>query len=110
MRENMLTPIESSYFTFLRKENRDLRKENKNLKEENKELKSKIVELENYLKIEVEFTENVCKSVSKDKIELTKKIESLEDEIKRLKDINILSIYKKMFGSEMNKEFDKLLF
>ena len=34
MRENMLTSVESSYFTFLRKENRDLRKENKNLKED----------------------------------------------------------------------------
>ena len=30
----MLTAVESSYFTFLRKENRDLRKENKILKED----------------------------------------------------------------------------
>ena len=30
----MLTSVESSYFTFLRKENRDLKKENKNLKED----------------------------------------------------------------------------
>lgn len=88
-----------------------IREENKNLKTENKELKSKIDELENYLKIEEEFSENVCKSYSKDKIELTKKIESLEDENKRLKDINNnLSIYKKMYGSEMDKEFDKLFF
>ena len=88
-----------------------IREENKNLKTENKELKSKIDELENYLKSEEEFSENVCKSFSKDKIELTKKIESLEDENKRLKDINNnLSIYKKMYGSEMDKEFDKLLF
>ena len=88
-----------------------IREENKNLKTENKELKSKIDELENYLKIEEEFSENVRKSFSKDKIELTKKIESLEDEIKRLKDINNnLSIYKKMYGSEMDKEFDKLFF
>ena len=88
-----------------------IREENKNLKTENKELKSKIDELENYLKSEEEFNENVRKSVSKDKIELTKKIESLEDEIKRLKYINNnLSIYKKMFGSEMDKEFDKLFF
>ena len=88
-----------------------IREENKNLKTENKELKSKIDELENYLKSEEKFSENVRKSFSKDKIELTKKIESLEDEIKRLKDINNnLSIYKKMYGSEMDKEFDKLLF
>ena len=88
-----------------------IREENKNLKTENKELKSKIDELENYLKTEEEFSENVRKSFSKDKIELIKKIESLEDEIKRLKDINNnLSIYKKMYGSEMDKEFDKLLF
>ena len=88
-----------------------IREENKNLKTENKELKSKIDELENYLKSEEEFSENVRKLFSKDKIELTKKIESLEDEIKRLKDINNnLSIYKKMYGSEMDKEFDKLLF
>ena len=88
-----------------------IREENKNLKTENKELKSKIDELENYLKSEEKFSENVRKSFSKDKIELTKKIESLEDEIKRLKDINNnLSIYKKMYGSEMDKEFDKLFF
>ena len=88
-----------------------IREENKNLKKENKELKSKIDELENYLKNEEEFSENISKLFSKDKIELTKKIESLEDEIKRLKDINNnLSIYKKMYGSEMDKEFDKLLF
>ena len=88
-----------------------IREENKNLKTEIEELKSKIDELENYLKSEEEFSENVRKSFSKDKIELTKKIKSLEDENKRLKYINNnLSIYKKMFGSEMDKEFDKLLF
>lgn len=88
-----------------------IREENKNLKTEIEELKSKIDELENYLKIEEAFSENVCKSFSKDKIELIKKIESLEDENKRLKDINNnLSIYKKMYGSEMDKEFDKLFF
>ena len=88
-----------------------IREENKNLKTENKELKSKIDELENYLKSEEAFSKNVCKSFSKDKIELIKKIEFLEDENKRLKDINNnLSIYKKMYGSEMDKEFDKLFF
>ena len=95
----------------IREENKNLLTENKNLKTENKELKSKIDELENYLKSEEKFSENVCKSFSKDKIELTKKIESLEDENKTLKDINNnLSIYKKMYGSEMDKEFDKLFF
>ena len=95
----------------IREENKNLLTENKNLKTENKELKSKIDELENYLKSEEEFSKNVRKLFSKDKIELTKKIESLEDEIKRLKDINNnLSIYKKMYGSEMDKEFDKLFF
>ena len=88
-----------------------IREENKALKTENKELKSKIDELENYLKSEEKFSENVSKLFSKYKIELTKKIESLEDENKRLKDINNnLSIYKKMYGSEMDKEFDKLFF
>ena len=95
----------------IREENKNHLTENKNLKTENKELKSKIDELENYLKSEEELSENVRKSFSKDKIEIIKKIESLEDEIKRLKDINNnLSIYKKMYGSEMDKEFDKLFF
>lgn len=40
---------------------------------------------------------------------MIKKIESLEDEIKRLKDDNTkLSIYKKMYEPEVNKEFDIL--
>lgn len=40
---------------------------------------------------------------------LKKKIESLEDEIKSLKDDNTkLSIYKKMYEPEVNKEFDIL--
>lgn len=92
----------------IREENKNLKVENKALLErnidlilENKKLKSKIDEL---------ILENKTKTDNTDKIKLTKKIESLEDEIKRLKDVNILSIYKKMYGSEMNKEFDKLLF
>lgn len=83
-------------------ENKSLFQRNSDLILENKKLKSKIDEL---------ILENKTKTDNTNKDELTKKIESLEDEIKRLKDINNnLSIYKKMYGSEMNKEFDKLLF
>ena len=79
-----------------------IREENKNLLTENKKLKSKIDEL---------ILENKAKSDNTWEDNLKKKIESLEDENKRLKYINNnLSIYKKMFGSEMDKEFDKLLF
>lgn len=91
-----------------------IREENKNLKTvskvlvqrntklilENKELKSKIDEL---------ILENKTKTDNTNEDNLKKKIESLEDEIKRLKDDNNnLSIYKKMYGSEMDKEFDIL--
>lgn len=90
----------------IREENKNLKTENKVLVQrntelilENKELKSKIDEL---------ILENKTKT---DEDNLTKKIESLEDEIKRLKeDNNNLSIYKKMYGPEMDKEFDKLFF
>lgn len=86
----------------IREENNNLKSEIKNLNTEIEELKSKIEELK---------SENKTKTDNTDEDELTKKIESLEDENKRLKDINNnLSIYKKMYGSEMNKEFDKLLF
>ena len=79
-----------------------IREENKNLLKENKELKSKIDEL---------ILENKTKTDNTNEDNLKKKIESLEDENKRLKDINNnLSIYKKMYGSEMDKEFDKLFF
>ena len=79
-----------------------IREENKNLLTENKKLKSKIDEL---------ILENKAKSDNTYEDNLKKKIESLEDENKRLKYINNnLSIYKKMFGSEMDKEFDKLFF
>ena len=68
----------------------------------NKKLKSKIDEL---------ILENKAKSDNTYEDNLKKKIESLEYENKRLKDINNnLSIYKKMYGSEMDKEFDKLFF
>lgn len=88
----------------IREENKNLKTENKVLVQrntelilENKELKSKIDEL---------ILENKTKT---DEDNLKKKIESLEDEIKRLKDDNNnLSIYKKMYGSEMDKEFDIL--
>lgn len=86
----------------IREENKNLLTENKNLKTENKELKSKIDEL---------ILENKTKSDNTWEDNLKKKIESLEDENKRLKYINNnLSIYKKMYGSEIDKEFDKLFF
>lgn len=85
----------------IREENKALKTENKSLKNENKELKSKIDEL---------ILENESKTDNTDEDNLKKKIESLEDEIKRLKeDNNNLSIYKKMYGPEMDKEFDILL-
>lgn len=93
----------------IREENKNLKTINKVLVQrntdliyENKKLKSKIDEL---------ILENKTKTVNTNEDNLKKKIESLEDENKRLKDINNnLSIYKKMYGSEMDKEFDKLFF
>ena len=86
----------------IREENKNLLTENKNLKTENEKLKLKIDEL---------ILESKTKSDNTYEDNLKKKIESLEDENKRLKDINNnLSIYKKMYGSEMDKEFDKLFF
>ena len=86
----------------LKSENMVLFKRNMALILENKKLKSKIDEL---------ILENKAKSDNTYEDNLKKKIESLEDENKRLKDINNnLSIYKKMYGSEMDKEFDKLFF
>ena len=86
----------------LKSENMVLFQRNMALILENKKLKSKIDEL---------ILENKAKSDNTYEDNLRKKIESLEDENKRLKDINNnLSIYKKMYGSEMDKEFDKLFF
>ena len=86
----------------LKSENVALFQRNMALILENEKLKSKIDEL---------ILENKTKSDNTDEDNLKKKIESLEDENKILKDINNnLSIYKKMYGSEMDKEFDKLLF
>ena len=86
----------------LKSENMVLVQRNTDLIYENEKLKSKIDEL---------ILENKAKSDNTNEDNLKNKIKSLEDEIKRLKDINNnLSIYKKMYGSEMNKEFDKLLF
>lgn len=86
----------------LKSENMVLVQRNADLIYENKKLKSKIDEL---------ILENKAKSDNDNEDNLKKKIESLEDENKRLKDINNnLSIYKKMYGSEMDKEFDKLFF
>ena len=92
----------------IREENKNLKTVNKVLVQrntdliyDNEKLKSKIDEL---------ILENKTKTNTNED-NLKKKIESLEDEIKRLKDINNnLSIYKKMYGSEMDKEFDKLFF
>lgn len=85
----------------LKSENMVLVQRNADLIYENKKLKSKIEELK---------SENKTKTDNTNEDELKKKIESLEDENKRLKYINNnLSIYKKMYGSEMDKEFDKLL-
>lgn len=85
----------------LKSENMVLVQRNADLIYENKKLKSKIDEL---------ILENKTKSDNINEDNLKKKIESLEDENKRLKYINNnLSIYKKMYGSEMDKEFDKLL-
>ena len=86
----------------IRDENKALFQRNTELILENEKLKSKIDEL---------ILENKTKSDNTNEDNLKKKIESLEDENKRLKYINNnLSIYKKMFGSEMDKEFDKLFF
>ena len=84
----------------IREENKALKIENKSLKNENKKLKIKIDEL---------ILENKTKTDNINEDELKKKIESLEDEIKSLKDDNTkLSIYKKMYEPEVNKEFDIL--
>lgn len=84
----------------LKTENKNLKTENKSLKNENKELKSKIDEL---------ILENKTKTDNTNEDNLKKKIESLKDEIKSLKDDNTkLSIYKKMYEPEVNKEFDIL--
>ena len=86
----------------LKSENMVLVQRNTDLIYENEKLKSKIDEL---------ILENKAKSDNTNEDNLKNKIKSLEDEIKRLKDINNnLSIYKKMYGSEMDKEFDKLFF
>ena len=79
-----------------------IRKQNEVLKSENMVLFQRNMAL---------ILENKTKSNNTYEDNLRMKIESLEDEIKRLKDINNnLSIYKKMYGSEMDKEFDKLFF
>lgn len=86
----------------LKSENMVLVQRNTDLIYENEKLKSKIDEL---------ILESKTKSDNTNEDNLKKKIEFLEDENKRLKeDNNNLSIYKKMYGSEMDKEFDKLFF
>lgn len=89
-------------FKKIREENKNLKTENKSLKNENKELKSKIDEL-------ILENESKTNDANINEDELKKKIESLEDEIKSLKDDNTkLLIYKKMYEPEVNKEFDIL--
>lgn len=89
-------------FKKIREENKNLKTENKSLKNENKELKSKIDEL-------ILENESKTNDANINEDELKKKIESLEDKIKSLKDDNTkLSIYKKMYEPEVNKEFDIL--
>lgn len=93
----------------IRKLNEVLKSENMVLVQRNTDLIYEIEELKS--KIEELKSENKTKSDNTNEDNLKKKIESLEDENKRLKYINNnLSIYKKMFGSEMDKEFDKLFF
>ena len=95
----------------IRKQNKVLKSENKTLKNEIKNLLKEIKEDNSLIKDLKDDNEKLCNLYNEKKTELTKKIESLEDENKRLKDINNnLSIYKKMYGPEMDKEFDKLFF
>lgn len=82
----------------LKTENKSLKNENKNLLEENKKLKSKIEE--NRVSEEI-------KSITINKTGLLEEIESLKKSNLLLK--QQLSIYKKIYGSQIDREFNNLL-
>ena len=82
----------------IRAENKNLKTENKNLLEENKKLKSKIEE--NRISEEI-------KSITINKTGLLEEIESLKKSNLLLK--QQLSVYKEIYGSQIDREFNNLL-
>lgn len=82
----------------LKAENKSLKNENKNLLEENKKLKSKIEE--NRISEEI-------KSITINNSVLSKEIESLKKSNLLLK--QQLSVYKEIYGSQIDREFNNLL-
>ena len=82
----------------IREENKNLKTENKNLLEENKKLKSKIEE--NRISEEI-------KSITINKTGLLEEIESLKKSNLLLK--QQLSVYKEIYGSQIDREFNNLL-
>ena len=82
----------------IREENKNLKTENKNLLEENKKLKSKIEE--NRISEEI-------KSITINKTGLLAEIESLKKSNLLLK--QQLSVYKEIYGSQIDREFNNLL-
>ena len=82
----------------IREENKNLLTENKNLLEENKKLKSKIEE--NRISEEI-------KSITINKTGLLEEIESLKKSNLLLK--QQLSVYKEIYGSQIDREFNNLL-
>lgn len=82
----------------IREENKNLKTKNKNLLEENKKLKSKIEE--NRISEEI-------KSITINKTGLLEEIESLKKSNLLLK--QQLSVYKEIYGSQIDREFNNLL-
>ena len=82
----------------IREENKNLKTENKNLLEENKKLKSKIEE--NRISEEI-------KSITINKTGLLEEIESLKKSNLLLK--QQLVVYKEIYGSQIDREFNNLL-
>ena len=82
----------------IREENKNLKTENKNLLEENKKLKSKIEE--NRISEEI-------KSITINKTGLLEEIESLKKSNLLLK--QQLSVYKEIYSSQIDREFNNLL-